>query len=245
MSMVMSMRTTTRMGTISLTSDALSAGQLQRLQTWFSAGFPIGAFSYSHGLEAAFEAGLVKDRTALADWVDGLLLFGSARNDAILFAEAHRQFPDSAGIAEVANLARALSSSAELRAETLYQGTAFLRAIRAGWPDLAIPIDPATWEPVAYPVAAGVACAAASIPLRAALLAYLHGFAANIVSAALRSMPIGQSDGLAAQAGLEPAIALTADQALAATLDELGSATPMLDWLSAAHESQYSRLFRS
>lgn len=259
-----------------MTIEPLTAAQQQRLATWFGAGFPIGAFSYSHGLEAAFEAGLVADRASLAEWIEGLLLFGSARNDAILFAAAYRATPD---VAEVAALAAALSPSRELRAETLNQGEAFLRAVRQGWPHL-LPsnaTDPrkadrpirgllegrakAAGDPgssrcgarpgignfteMALPVVAGLCCTLAHIPLHASLLAYLHAFAANIASAALRSLPIGQSDGLAVQARAEAAVSEAAEAALTAGLDEIGSATPMLDWLSASHETQYSRLFRS
>lgn len=232
-----------------MTIEPLTAAQQQRLATWFGAGFPIGAFSYSHGLEAAFEAGLVEGQDSLAEWIEGLLLFGSGRNDAILFVAAYRAMSD---VAEVATLAAALSPSRELRAETLNQGDAFLRAVRKGWPDF-FPRKGETLTgdlqlpdaPLALPVAAGLCCAAAGIPLHASLLAYLHAFAANIVSAALRSMPIGQSDGLVVQGRVEATISEAAETALAASLDDLGSATPMLDWLSATHETQYSRLFRS
>jgi urease accessory protein len=243
------MTTRTGMATmITTTEPPLTPGQFQRLATWFSPSFPIGGFSYSHGLEAAFEAGLVSGRAGLAGWIEGLMAFGSARNDAILFRETYRLAPDVDPIAEIA---AALSPSAELRAETLNQGEAFLRAVRQGWPEFAgVAAEgpgsvPNSATPFALPVAAGLCCALAGMPLRASLLAYLHAFAANIVSAALRSMPVGQSDGLAVQAMLEPAIAQLAEQALDLDLDDLGAATPMLDWLSATHETQYSRLFRS
>lgn len=282
MTTLMIIRTATIM-TATMTIDALTPAQLQRLQTWFGASFPIGAFSYSHGLESAFEAGLVTDRASLAEWIESLLLFGSARNDAILFAEAHRRLP---ALTDIAELAAALSPSMELRAETLNQGEAFLKAVAQGWPGLEIgnalpsldstitprkgealsegqnvgaqhqpwgpaPTSGSTGElpvlqgPIALPIAAGACCAAAAIPLQPALTAYLHAFVANVVSAALRSMPIGQSTGLSVQGALEPAIALATEQALAASLDDIGSASPMLDWLSATHETQYSRLFRS
>ena len=258
------------------TEPPLTAAHLQRLQTWFGPSFPVGAFSYSHGLEAAFEAGLVTNRESLTDWLEGLLLFGSARNDAILFAETYRRWPD---VAEVVELAAALSPSMELRAETLNQGAAFLRAVRQGWPGLYLEhnteprkdVSPergllggnaqAAGDPVpraarpgigevlsgevALPVAAGLCCAAAGIPLKPALTAYLHAFTANIVSAALRCIPLGQSDGLAAQSALEPAVEAAADAGLEASPGDIGSAAPMLDWLSATHETQYSRLFRS
>jgi urease accessory protein len=145
----------------------------------------------------------------------------------------------------------------ELRAETQNQGAAFLKAVAQGWPDLdTAPRNPGTQPgssgelnafigPITLPVAAGACCAAASIPLSPALTAYLHAFVANVVSAALRSMPIGQSMGLSIQGALEPAVEAAADHALAASPGDIGSASPMLDWLSATHETQYSRLFRS
>ena len=133
--MTMGMDASTGMGTgMGMTAELpLTAAPLPRLQPWFGPSFPVGAFSYSHGLEAAFEAGLVTDRESMMEWLEGLLLFGSARNDAILFAETYRRFPD---VADVAELAAALSPSMELRAETLNQGSAFLRGVRQGWPDL-------------------------------------------------------------------------------------------------------------
>ncbi len=228
-------------GIIIMTIEAVQPEHLQRLATWFGPSFPVGAFSYSHGLEAAFEERLVTDGRELQDWIEGLVFFGSARNDAILFVQTHRCFPE---MAEVIAIGAALSPSSELRAETLNQGEAFVRAVQHGWPAINLQ-QRIGRRPVALPVAAGAACAAVGIPLQPGLIAYLHAFAASVVSAALRCMPIGQNTGLEVQAALEPVITLAAEQALDAPLDELGSGTPMLDWLSATHETQYSRLFRS
>ena len=99
---------------------------------------------------------------------------------------------------------------------------------------------------MALPVAVALASAAHGIALEAALAGFLHAFVANLISAAVRTVPLGQTDGQRALAALEPAVRRTAQAALAAdSLDDIGSATPLLDWCSLRHETQYTRLFRS
>src|SRR4051812_9326567 len=137
--------------------------ELIRLLTWFSPAFPVGAFGFSHGLETAIREGAVGDADTLSAWICGLLEFGGAWTDAVLFTAAW------GGVPEVAELAAAMPDSAERRRETMGQGEAFLAAVRA-W-DLPLPAPP-----LAYPVAAGLACAAADLPLEPSLTAYLHGF---------------------------------------------------------------------
>jgi urease accessory protein len=207
---------------------------LLRLQAWLSPSFPVGAFSYSHGLEYAVEQQLVTDWMTLADWLEADLRHGSGWCDAVLFALAWRK-PS----AKLLDLAYALPATAELSLETDMQGEAFLTAARAAWPaDLPV-------ERAPYPFAVAVVCRAHEIALDVALPVYLHAWTANLVSAGVRLIPLGQSDGLQAVAALEPAVAQVAAAAQDATLEELGSAAVMLDWASANHETQYTRLFRS
>ena len=222
------MATATRMA-MTTTTDLL------RLQTWLSPAFPVGAFSYSHGLEWAVEACLVADRPSLVAWIEGLLAFGTGRVDGMLFAAAWRAGPD--GCAEIAELAAAFRGSNELAYETAQQGEAFRRAVGAGWAVAA--------PEAAYPVAVGAACRAAGIARETALPFFLQAFAANLVSAGVRLVPLGQTDGVRALAALEAAIAAAAEDARSAPLDDLGAATPTLDWCSMKHETQYTRLFRS
>jgi urease accessory protein len=206
-----------------------------KLQTWLSPAFPVGAFSYSHGLEWAVEAALVADRATLVDWIEGLLAHGTGRIDAMLFAAAWRA--EGAALDEVAALAAAFRGTRELALETAQQGEAFAKSVGVGWG--------APPPAAAYPVAVGAACRAHGLALETALPLFVQAFAANLVSAGVRLIPLGQSDGLRALAALEVAVREAAQDAMTAPLDDLGAAAPMLDWCSMRHETQYTRLFRS
>lgn len=211
---------------------------LLRLMTLLSPTFPVGAFAYSHGMERAIHDGLIGDRATLADWLADLLAHGSAWNDTVLFAESWRSATeaDHPGIAE---LAEALAGSRERHMETMLQGAAFLQAASA-WPS-----GTTSREDTPYPVAVGATAAAHGLPLEPALTAYLHAFASNLVQAAVRLVPLGQSDGVAVMAALEPVMLATASRAAASTPDDLGSATFMSEIAALKHETQYSRVFRS
>ncbi len=232
-------------GATTITAEAA----LYRLLTWLSPGFPVGAYSYSHGLEAAIEAGLVGDAASLATWIEGIVGFGAASSDAIFLAATWRAVTagDRAGFAAVAELAAALRGSAELALESGAQGAAFAGVVANTWdmPMRAwldeLPRDQA----VAYPVAVGLAAALAGFPLTASLTGYLQAFAANLVSAGVRLVPLGQSDGQRVLARVEPAVARAAAAALSRGLDDIGTAAPVVDRLSMRHETQYTRLFRS
>lgn len=203
------------------------------LALWFSSGFPIGAFAYSHGLEWAAEAGDVADAPALAAWIEDVLRHGAGRSDAILMAAAMRRPEDEA----VAELAAALQPSAERRRETMEQGAAFATAIRDGW---GVGIAAA-----AYPVAAGRAAAALGAETGEAVEIYLGAFAANLVAAAQRLTPLGQVGAQRVLAGLRPAIAGVAAEAAAADLDDIGGCAIDADIASMKHETQSVRLFRT
>ena len=227
-------------------ATAIATDALLRLQSWLSPAFPIGAYSYSHGLETAIEQGLVTDRESLTDWLDGVLRFGAGRNDAILLAEAwHAAVSgDRVRLAEVASLAAALPGAAELQLETMQQGGAFAATLRAAWPEQAAALDQVPGTPP-LPVAVAVAAAAETAPLDAVLPMYLQAFAANLVSAAVRAVPLGQSDGQRTIAALEPTVQQVALEAAGTPLDDIGGAALMSDWCAMAHETQDGRLFRS
>jgi urease accessory protein len=208
--------------------------QLLRLMTWLSPAFPVGAFGYSHGLETAIRDGMVNDADTLHAWIAGLIEHGSGWTDAVLFKTTWAA--DAHGLAEVAELAEALTPSLERRRETLSQGEAFLIAARAWGPS---PLS----GPVAYPVAVGAT--AAAIPIETALTAWLHAFAANLVSVAVRAVPLGQTAGVAVIAGLEPIILETATRAAVSTLDDLGSSALLSDIGAMRHETLQPRLFIS
>jgi urease accessory protein len=208
---------------------------LLRLLTWFSPAFPTGAFGYSHGLETALREGRVRNADELRAWIEGLIERGSGWNDAVLFAAAFRTSLEDRH--ELADLAVAMSPSLERRRESLDQGQAFLTAFRP-WGQVAM-------DPAPYPVAAGGACALSNIDLPDALTAWLHGFAANLVAVAVRAMPMGQKDGVAVMAALEPTLTATAARAAASTLDDLGGCALASDICAMRHETLDGRLFIS
>lgn len=226
--------------TITMTDEGATAG-LVRLMTWLSPAFPVGAFAYSGGLEQAASDGEVRDAAALSAWLAALLKHGTLWNDAVLFAEAYRAVGDPPALAAVAELAEALAGSAERHRETMLQGEAFLAAA-SSWPHPALAC---LGDIVPYPVAVGAASGAHGIGLEAALAAYLHAVASNLVSVAIRCGVIGQRDGVATLAGLEGTILALAASAAASTLEGLGSATIRADIASLRHETLPSRLFRS
>ena len=222
------------------------AAGLYRLMAWLSPAYPVGAFSYSSGIEWAVETGDIKDAGTLRDWLGGVLTHGGGFCDAVFFAEAYRAAASAGDLRAVAELAAVFSPTRERHLETTAQGAAFLEATRAAWPCGALDRLKAAWDgPVAYPVAVATAAAGHGVERAPALAAYLQALAANWVSAGVRLVPLGQTDGQRVLAALEPVIAATAERALSATLDDLGSATFRADIASARHETQYTRLFRS
>lgn len=240
------MGTITSMATRTIMSIPIADGALYRLLTWLSPGYPLGAFSYSHGLEFAVESGLVTDRTSLGDWVGTVLLQGTGRSDGALLAAAWRAADAPDALDEIADLAAAWRGTAEMALESAAQGAAFLATTRAAWPHPRLEAMAKRRGPsVSLPVAVGVACAAHGVPLAPALTAFLHGFAANLISAGVRLIPLGQTDGQRLIAELEPAIDAATRYALNTPLDEVGTAAPLVDWCSMRHETQYTRLFRS
>ena len=217
------------------------------LQVWFSPAFPVGAFAYSHGLEAAVDHGWVKNRTTLESWLTDLIAHGALQNDLILLAAAWRSadVSDTAQLREIADLGAALQPSAERHLEATQQGRSFLEAATAAWPpELPLPRE-MNERDVTYPVAVGMAATRHDIPLPDVLRAYAVGFLGNLTSAAIRLSIIGQTDAQLILAALMPALIATAERAETASLDDIGSATLRSDLASMLHETQYSRLFRS
>ncbi|HEY1452075.1 MAG TPA: urease accessory UreF family protein [Roseiarcus sp.] len=233
------------MGTTATEDDG---GAPLPLLLWLSPGFPVGAFAYSHGLEWAVEAGDIADARSLQAWLIDLIDFGAPRSDAILFSVAFRSAAaaDWPALIEANALAVALGPSAERRLETTAQGAAFVAAARAAWDCEPLRrLDRAPEELIAYPIAVAAAASGHGLPLRASLEAFALAQAANLVSAALRLGPIGQTDGQRVLAALLPAIRALARAVHGASLSDLGGAAFRSDIAAMRHESQYSRLFRT
>ena len=219
-----------------------------RLFVWLSPAFPVGAFAYSHGLELAAERGWVHHRASLEPWLLDLVELGSLRNDLILLARAWHAVAasDIDALVGINELALALQPSAERRLETVTQGNAFLATLAAAWPrESATRASSAISGDVAYPIAVGVGAAGHDVGVAGTLHAYALAFVSALVSAAIRLSIVGQTDGQRVVAALMPAIERAAQTAFTSTLDDLGGATLRSDLASLAHETQYSRLFRS
>jgi urease accessory protein len=224
------------------------AAALYRLMTWLSPSFPVGAFSYSSGIEWAVEAGDIADAASLQDWLAAMLADGPGFCDGVFLAQAHRaaMSDDQAVLHEIAELAAAFVPSRERQLETSAQGRAFIDIARSAWNcDGLDRMIAACGGAIVYPVAVGIVSAAHALPLAPTLHAFLHAVVSNWISAGARLVPLGQTDNQRILAALEPVVAVTSARALAASLDDLGSATFRADLAGMRHETQYTRLFRS
>jgi urease accessory protein len=217
-----------------------------RLLQLASPALPVGAYSYSQGLEAAIEAGIVRDAASAQGWIADVLALAVGTMEAPLFLRLARAW--SSGDIDLAGRwnAEFIASreTAELRAETLQMGYSLRALIR----ELAIAnperLD-ALGEEIAYPAAFAFAVAAWEIDPREALEAYLFAWIENQALVALKAIPLGQSDGQRIILALSRSIPDVAAAAAEATDDDLVNLAPGLAILSARHETQYSRLFRS
>lgn len=215
------------------TAIPMRDADLLTLTQWLSPAYPIGAFAWSHGLESAVARGDVSGADGLAAWLHDVVTLGAGRSDAILLVAAY----EADDPAEIAALAAALAPSKERRMETLQQGAAFAAVTRDVW-GLELP-------DTAYPVVVGRAARLKNLPLLPVTQVWLQGFASNLVQAALRLMPLGQTAGAQILAGLTPAILAVAEEAQSASLDDLGTATFAVDIASMQHADLPSRIFRS
>ena len=215
-----------------MTTDPTEA--LLELMQWLSPAFPLGSFAWSHGLETAIAERKVSDADALENWLLAVLEQGSGRTDAILLCHALRQ-PEEADA--LAAFAEALAPSRERWNEAREQGAAFARTVNVlkGTDHPARPL----------PVAVGVATAPLGLAPEQVAALYLHSFLSNLVSAGIRFIPLGQTEGQAVLAHLKPRIVALAETAATATLDEIGSAAFGSDMTAMRHETQEVRLFRS
>lgn len=207
---------------------------LLTLVQWLSPAFPIGAFAYSHGLEYVIAAGEVRDAGALRQWLADVLEYGAGRTDAILLAHALRVGADHAALAA---LALAMAPTAERLQETEELGAALTRATDALLGTVSAPLP--------FPVALGRAAQTLPLPAPQVIALALQAFAAGLVSAAVRFVPLGQTEGQAVLAALHPLILRLAAEAAEAPLSAIGSAAIRADMASARHETLHTRIFRT
>jgi urease accessory protein len=216
--------------------------------TWLSPSFPVGAFSYSSGIEWAVEAGDIADAASLRGWLAAMLTEGSGFCDAVFLAQVHRAASagDDVGLREIAELAAAFVPSRERQLETTTQGRAFIDIARSAWACEGLDkMVAACGSVIVYPIAVGLVSAAHAIPVAPTMHAFLHALVSNWISAGARLVPLGQTDSQRILAALEVDVVSTAKRALESSLDDLGSATFRADLASLRHETQYTRLFRS
>lgn len=226
----------------------MDSAALYRLMTWLSPSYPVGAFSYSHGLEQVVDEGKVHDSKTLIEYLCSILMLGTGRSDAILFAHAHRATTreDFELLIRIAELGAAFAATKERRLEATAQGQAFSEVTRKTWQSQTLAALSARPSPVViYPIAVAVAAADHGIALRPALEAYVHAFAANLVSAGMRLISLGHTDGQRALMSAELAVTDAVAQGLTGDLNKVGGITVMAELAAMKHETQYSRIFRS
>jgi urease accessory protein len=206
------------------------------LAQWLSPGFPVGAFAYSHGLEAAISDGTIATAGDLQAWLENVLCHGTGRNDCILLRAAWASRSEDE-LDRIGAAALAFSGSAERVLETSLQGAAFGRTTAAIWGGDGVALP--------YPVAVGAAAARLEIDADTTAAMYLQAFVANLVSAAVRAVPLGQTEGQAVLAALSPLCLGIATDTASTTLDDLQSTAFLSDIAAMRHEALQPRIFRS
>ncbi len=222
-------------------AESINSLSLMRLMTWLSPSFPVGAFSYSGGLEQAIADGYVQDETSLSAWLTSLAEHGTLWNDAVLCAIAHRMYHSAAACEDICDLAEALAGSAERHQEQMLLGQAFISAASSWVSSEMLPQR----SKIAYPVAVGLVAAGRTIACEACIVAYLHAAINQLVSVSIRCGIIGQVRGVAIIAALEPVVLASAGRAVIAGPEDLGSSGFMADVCTLRHETLTTRLFRS
>jgi urease accessory protein len=229
-------------------TEPLAPGALLQLMWLASPALPVGGFSYSEALEAAVESGRVGHEADAARWLRDQLQLALARSDLAVVARAVEAWRvgDDARARTLNDWVLASRESRELRAQTEQMGRSLVEWLKnRGVPDARLARLAALAPAPSWPVAFALAAAQTGAPLREALLCYAFGWAENMVQAALKAVPLGQSAGQRILAALVEAIPAAAEHAASLADADRQAFSPMLAILSAQHESQYSRLFRS
>ncbi|MFD3189002.1 urease accessory protein UreF [Sedimentitalea sp. HM32M-2] len=206
------------------------------LSQWFSPAYPVGGFAYSHGLEWAIDSGAVTDAERAGNWVCDVLRHGAGWNDSLFLIAAYRA-GSPAMVAKAEALCRATAASRERLQETCLQGQAFCRITSDIWGG--------GLHDLTYPVAVGRAARQLNLPLELTVQMYLQSFGANLAGAAMRLVPLGQTEGQAMIRDLAPLCRQIAGRALQSGLQDIGSTVFLADIAAMRHETQQSRIFRT
>ena len=204
---------------------------LQILQTWFSPSFPIGSYSYSHGLEAMIEDNLILNKEDIQDYINCLLFYGTCKNDIILIKYSY--FGE-----ELNDFALSLCASKERKIETLEMGNAFRKVLKDSW-NYKLPKN------TAYPICVGKASNYFKIPLKFTLNFYLQSFISNIVNVCVKHIPIGQKIGQDCIVSSLKLINNFVNKSNDFTLDDLGGICFNSDLYSIKHERLSTRIYKT
>ena len=228
-------------------AEALSAASLIQLIWLASPALPVGGFSYSEGLEAAVERVGLATESIAADWLDDQLHLALARSDLAVIAQAIAAWRQDqpARIRQLNDWVLQTRETSELRAQTEQMGRSLLAWLGNHDGANARHIQACAELPPTYPVVFAMAASQTGAGVRDCLLAYAFGWAENMVQAALKSVPLGQSSGQRILARLSQRIPAAVELAASLADGERQAFSPMLAILSSQHETQYSRLFRS
>jgi urease accessory protein len=247
MGMTMDMRTNIPTEVASTAPAALPPASLLQLLWLASPALPVGGFSYSEGLESAVDAGHVRDADTASEWLTHQLHLALARADLAVIAQALRAWRagDTARVQALNDWLLQTRESAELRLQTEQMGRSLREWLRklpqadAAVLDFAATLDPS------YPVMFALTASGSGASERDVLLAYTFGWAENMMQAALKAVPLGQTAGQHILSRLTHEIPVAVERALSVVDEERQAYSPMLAILSSQHETQYSRLFRS
>ncbi|WP_375512667.1 urease accessory protein UreF [uncultured Nostoc sp.] len=211
-----------------------------------SPALPVGAYSYSEGLEMLVENGTIANQLHLKDWLKAELLYGAIRLEAAVMVRSQQ----SAKIGDIESLCRwnlwlsAARETEELRASSWQMGRSLIQLFAKLKPQI-VPIANAVGNPCNYAIAFGIAVAHWQISIKAALLGYLHSWASNLITAGVKLIPLGQTAGQQLLLDLQPLLSAAALEILALEDDQLACCSWGLSLASMQHETQYTRLFRS
>lgn len=235
------------MSTTATTIPTATEPALLQLMWLASPALPVGGFSYSEGLESAVEHGWVHDEASAGDWLCDQLALTLARADLPVLAQAlvAARAGNAQRLAALDAWVRATRETAELRLQTEQMGHSLVAWLQAVRPEAAARARALGLAAPTYPLAFALAACAIEAPAGDVLAAYAFGWAENGVQAAVRAVPLGQSAGQRILGRLAAQVPVAVQAALATRDEDRQAFAPMLAIVSARHEIQYSRLFRS
>lgn len=217
-------------------TSTVTNAQILTLSQWLTPSYPVGAFAYSHGLEAAADQGWVTHGPSLEDWLGEVLELGAGRSDALFLAAAwHAQSAQE--LEEVDASARAFAASKERLFETSQQGQSFGLVTETIWGGALTGLT--------YPVALGAAAANQNLPLDLTQVMYLQAFLSNLIAAGQRLLPVGQTEGQQILQRLSARLPKIAAETASGDLTRLSATAFLADIAAMKHETQRSRIFRT